>query len=145
MELHNALLCISRQTGVKEVLNGSRFCDVTVVGHSNTFLSHGNRLQNTTRGQTGLSPFSARRNWGTPVCPWFMVVQNPPAASGNFSVSAGAPGMRRVIFRSSATAVRTTRRFRSACRKCVVRITYIHIMHWNYPLAGTILFSVGAD
>src|SRR5260370_40067739 len=45
MELHNALLCISRQTGVKEVFNGSRFCDVTVVGHSNTFLSRGNRLQ----------------------------------------------------------------------------------------------------
>jgi len=45
MELQNALLCISRQTGVKEVFDGSRFCDVTVVGHSDTFLSRGNRLQ----------------------------------------------------------------------------------------------------
>ncbi len=45
MELHNALLCIFRQTGVKEVFNGSRFCNVTVVGHSNPFLSRGNRLQ----------------------------------------------------------------------------------------------------
>jgi hypothetical protein len=45
MELHNALFFICRQTGVEEVFNGSRFCDVTVVGHSNIFLSRGNRLQ----------------------------------------------------------------------------------------------------
>lgn len=55
MELHNAMLCISRQTGVKEVFNGSRFCDVTVVGHSNTFLSRGNRLQKDYSWET---PFS---------------------------------------------------------------------------------------
>jgi hypothetical protein len=39
VEFHNALLCIFRQTGVKEVFNGFRSCDVAVVAHSNTFLS----------------------------------------------------------------------------------------------------------
>jgi hypothetical protein len=34
MKLHNALLYITGQTEVKEVLNGSRLGNVTVLGHS---------------------------------------------------------------------------------------------------------------
>jgi hypothetical protein len=45
MKLQDALLCLCRQSGVKEVFRGSRFGDVTVVGHGYTFLSRGERLQ----------------------------------------------------------------------------------------------------
>src|SRR6266849_1044716 len=49
----------------------------------------------------------------------------------------------RVTLRSSARTVKTINRLRSAWRKCVVRITYINIMHWNYLLASCILLLVG--
>src|ERR1035438_5649258 len=71
MELHNALLCISRQTGVKEVFNGSRFCNVTLVGHSNTFLSRGNRRQKDYSWcQLSLYLFANRRTFDHFGCEW---------------------------------------------------------------------------
>src|SRR5580692_4116151 len=46
----------------------------------------------------------------------------------------------RETFRSSASTEKTTRRFKSAWRSCVIRIHDISIMHWTYVTARFNLF-----